>query len=89
VIAQGVHDCGSDDKSGNFHVDCGTTTSKSDKTVDNIVDILDATTNDTHLLIVGIIYYRDTAGNKYSTDYCFKRFRTGVLAYCPNHNEVK
>lgn len=89
VIAQGTHDCGSDDKTGNVNFDCGSTTSKSDNAIGNAVDIVDATTNDTHLLIVGRIYYKDTAGNKYNTDYCFRRLRTGVLAYCTNHNDVK
>lgn len=88
VIPQSGHGCGIGEKSENSVFDCGFTTSKSKNAVMNAVQLLDATTNDAHLLIVGRIYYRDTAGNRYSTDYCLERFRTGVLAYCPKHNDV-
>ena len=45
--------------------------------------------HDFAVVLVGRIFYEDMAGNKYSTEYCFRRLATGAFAACTKRNEVR
>ncbi len=40
------------------------------------------------VMAAGRVWYRDTFGNRYRTDFCFRTLLSGAMADCPKHNEI-
>jgi hypothetical protein len=52
-------------------------------------DIEWAKRNDRGEVIVGIVGYRDMAGNSYESEYCIVNYLDGRTSYCPTHNDLR
>jgi hypothetical protein len=70
-------------------LDCVISTIHSREIIQSDDDLKWITTHDEAVVIMGRTFYRDLTGKLYKTDFCFFRFATGALAFCPNHNDVK